>query len=91
MLKVTFGAAEANASRRGDVEEIGLHVPGVGIHLKGDGSFLEDKGPVFIGHSEETRAARSSIEPEHDWIVIGISLRVEEDIVEGGSIEVEHA
>ena len=91
VLEAALRAAEANASRRLDVEKIGLHVPGVWIYSELLSPFLEHKRPVFVDHPQQAGTPGSSVQPEHDRVIIGISLRIEEDIVEGGSIEVKHA
>ena len=91
MLQAHLGATETDPSWRGDVQEISLFIPSVGVDLEAHSSLLEKEGSVLVHHTEQTRAAGSSVEPEDDGIVIGISLGIEEDVVEGGSIEVEHA
>lgn len=91
VLEVSLGSAEAHSSGGFDVEQIGLLVPGEGVVLKINSALLEDKRTVLISHTQKRGAARAPVEPEDDGIVIGVFLGVEEDVVEGCSVEVEIA
>lgn len=44
---------------------------------------------MFKEHADQAGAARAAVEPEDDWIIIRVSLGVEEDVVEGSCGEVE--
>jgi len=50
-------------------------------------AFREGKGPVLVGHTKQAGAAGPAVEPKDKRIVIGVTLRIKEDIVEGRSIE----
>lgn len=74
---------------RSNVQQVGLLVPGVGVGLEVGRIGLEDEGAILVDHADETGAAGAAIEPEHHGVIIRVSLRVEEHIVEGPMGEVE--
>ena len=47
---------------------------------------FEDEGSVFIDHADQTGTAGSTIEPEHDRVIRGGFLRLEEDVVESSFV-----
>jgi hypothetical protein len=41
--------------------------------------------------TDQAGASRSAVKPKDEWIIVGVSLRIEEDVVEVASGKVEIA
>lgn len=81
--------AEADSSRAFEVKDVSLLIPCKIIELEACFVGDNDKRTMLQKHADKAGAAGSSIEPEYNRVVIGVSLGVEKDIVECASGEVQ--
>mmetsp|Transcript_19304 Transcript_19304/g.49510 ORF Transcript_19304/g.49510 Transcript_19304/m.49510 type:complete len:404 (+) Transcript_19304:926-2137(+) len=62
------------------VEHVGKLVPGEGVHLESTSAF-SNHGSVLRQETVKRRAARSTVEPKSDGVLLWASLRLDEPVV----------
>jgi hypothetical protein len=75
--------------RGADVQDVGFEVPGVRVGFEVGCVGFEVEGAIFVHHANQAGAARPTIQPQQNRVVIWVFLRVEEHVVEGTYIVVE--
>lgn len=91
VIGLPLSPAESDSSRGLDVQQVGSLVPGVVVEHQHGGIGFEQEGTILINHTDEAGASGPTIEPQDQGIVIGVMLRVEEDVVVVALGEVEVA
>jgi len=71
-----------NTCRAFNIENISSFIPGIRIVLDKILSIINDKWSMFLEESEKWRAARASVEPNNNWIVLRIIEWCNKDVME---------
>lgn len=74
---------------RFNVEDVSFLVPAVFVVDHGSESIVDDEGSMLVEGSEKRRAARSSVEPDEDWVLFRCILGGEEEVVHVGGVVIE--
>lgn len=85
MMVVIFSVnTETNSSRRLQEQYVGTLRPRMVVsskHLRSTIIVANNVGADFLKHTKETWAARSSVEPQHQWISARVALWLDQHIV----------